>query len=171
LATFTNGKYYITDKGMKVAAEGGGEIERALKAQGFSNAQQLAALDQNYEGIVIEEGDRAIANLSLVHRSSLLRQAALKHFADRDGSIACAGCGFRAERQYGPSTLGLIEIHHTRPLFLTGKLQETIVVALDSVAPLCPNCHRVVHSDASKCMPIPELKLLVSSQLSTGSAY
>jgi hypothetical protein len=83
---------------------------------------------------------------------------------DRNGSIACAGCGFRAEAAYGPDTLGMIEIHHTKPLFLRGGvgLRTSIAAALRHVAPLCPNCHRVVHMDRARCMPISELTLLIA---------
>jgi predicted HNH restriction endonuclease len=162
LTTFINGKYYVTENGEKFAFEGS-EILRALIAQGFSEAQKQAALDRNYSGIFIEEGEKTIVSRRVVRRSSILKQAALKHFADQNGSIACAGCGFRAEKIYGQDALGLIEIHHTEPLYLTGqKLRSTIDSALKHVAPLCPNCHRIVHRDPSKCMPISELKSLVS---------
>ena len=162
LATFANGKYHITENGKKFALEGS-EIQRALIAQGFSETQKQAALDRNYSGIFIEEGDRTIVSRRVVRRSSILKQAALKHFADQNGSIACAGCGFRAEKIYGQSALGFIEIHHLEPLYLTGqKFQAAIDTALKHVAPLCPNCHRIVHRDPSRCMPISELKGLVA---------
>jgi len=161
LATFANGNYYITQSGSKFASDGG-EILRALQAQGFTETQKQAALDRNFQAILIEEGDRTIVSRSVVRRSSLLKQAAMKHFADKNGSIACAGCGFRAEKIYGPNALGLIEIHHTEPLFLAGrKLRSSIDIALKNVVPLCPTCHRVVHRDPLRCMPMQELKSLV----------
>jgi predicted HNH restriction endonuclease len=167
LATFANGKYYITENGGKFALEGA-EILRALTAQGFSEAQKQAALDKNYSGIFIEEGDRTIVSRRVVRRSSILKQEALKHFADQNGSIACAGCGFQAEKVYGQDALGLIEIHHTEPLYLAGKkLRSTIDAALKHVAPLCPNCHRIVHREPSKCMTISELKGLVIDNQNT----
>ena len=162
LATFTNGKYHITQQGRRFASEGT-EILQALIAQGFSETQRQTALDRNYSGILIEEGDRTIVNRSVVRRSSVLKKAALKHFADQDGSIACVGCGFRAEKVYGPHALGFIEIHHTEPLYLAvQKLRSSIDEALRHVAPLCPNCHRTVHRDPSRCMSVSELKGLVA---------
>lgn len=164
LATYTDGKYFITDYGRGFASDGI-EILQSLKAQGFTESERQSALDRDYEDIVIEEGERTIANRSVVRRSSALKAAALKHFANKDGSIECAGCGFRAEQVYGPSARGLIEIHHTKPLYLAeGKMEILIGEALKAVEPLCPNCHRVVHRDASKCMPIAELKKLIASQ-------
>jgi predicted HNH restriction endonuclease len=159
LATFSFGWYYITAPGRILASENG-EAHQALIAQGFSETQRHAALDRNYDGIVIEEGDRTIANRSVVRRSSLLKKIAMKHFVDRDGSVACAGCGFRAEKAYGPDAIGqLIEIHHTEPLYLAQtNIKSSIDAALRKVAPLCPNCHRMVHRIPSECMSITELK-------------
>lgn len=161
LATFTDGKYLITDSGRTFASDGS-EILQSLKAQGFTENERESALNVDYKDIVIEEGERTVANRSIVRRSSQLKQAALKHFADKDGSIACVGCGFRAEEVYGPGARGLVEIHHTKPLYLSaGKIEMAIADALNYVQPLCPNCHRIVHRDPSKCMPIADLKQLV----------
>jgi hypothetical protein len=49
LASFTAGRYRVTQAGRKFAAEGG-EAAMALRMQGFPSAQQDAALDRNYEG-------------------------------------------------------------------------------------------------------------------------
>jgi predicted HNH restriction endonuclease len=164
LATYTDGKYFITDAGRKFASDGI-EILQSLKSQGFSESERKSALDRDYEDIVIEEVERTIANRSVVRRSATLKAAALKHFSDKDGSIECVGCGFRAEEIYGADARGLIEIHHTKPLYLSeGKKEMSIEEALKHVEPLCPNCHRVVHRDSSKCMPTAELKKLIASQ-------
>ena len=164
LATFADGKYHITADGAKFAFDGL-EIAKALDVQGFSEQQKQEALDRNFQAIIIEEGERVLLSRRAIKRSSVLKKAALRHFADEDGSIACVGCGFRAEKIYGPNTLGLIEIHHTQPLFLTGKkLRRSIQAALNCVAPLCPTCHRVVHRDPSICLTVQELKNLIGKQ-------
>ncbi len=170
LATFSFGLYHITPTGKTFAAENG-EIHQALIAQGFSEAQRHAALDRNYSGIVIEEGERTIVSRSVVRRSSLLKKLALKHFADNDGSVACVGCGFRAEKMYGPDTLGqLIEIHHTEPLYLSQtNIRSSIEAALKKVAPLCPNCHRMVHRIPSNCISIAELNDVITHTRETTS--
>lgn len=164
LATFKDEKFFITNNGRKFATDGI-EILQSLKAQGFTESERQSALDKDYKDILIEEGERTIANRSVVRRSATLKAAALKHFADKDGSIECVGCGFRAERVYGANARGLIEIHHTKPLYLSeGKQEASIAEALKYVEPFCPNCHSVVHRDPSKCMPTAELKKLVSAQ-------
>jgi hypothetical protein len=163
LATFVDGRFHITPAGKALVWEGI-EVFRSLKDQGFDEAQRQAALDRNYENILIEEGELTVSNKAVVRRSALLRREAIKHFADQDGSIACVGCGFRSEKAYGPDTRGMIEIHHTEPLFLRSGVgwRTAITDALERVVPLCPNCHRVVHRDRAVCMPIEDLKRLVA---------
>jgi hypothetical protein len=163
LVTFVNGLYYITQGG-ELLASAGREVFGSLRDQGFSEGQRQAALDRHYENIVIEEGELTVSNRPVARRSALLRRAAIKHFSDENGSIACAGCSFRAEATYGYSTRGMIEIHHTQPLYLRAGvgLRRSITEALAHVAPLCPNCHRVVHKDRTHCMPVFELKQLVA---------
>jgi predicted HNH restriction endonuclease len=149
LARFVNGRYYIMPAGQVLASECR-DILHSLRGQGFTERQRQNALDnKNYKDIMIEEGELTISNNAIARRSALLKRMAIKHFADRNGSIACAGCGFRAEAAYGPDAQGMIEIHHTKPLFLRGGVgvRTSITAALRHVAPLCPNCHRVVHMD------------------------
>jgi predicted HNH restriction endonuclease len=165
LASFADGKYYITGSGRKFGKEAG-EALQSLVAQGFSDIQRQDALDKNFHGLLIEEGDRTLANRTLIRRSSLLKKAALKHFSDNNGSIACSGCGFRAEKVYGPTFIGMIEIHHTKPLYLGRKFRTSIKAALKEVVPLSSNCHRIVHSDRSRCMAISELKCVVAANRS-----
>jgi hypothetical protein len=102
LAVYENSLYQITELGRKMASEGL-EIFHSLQDQGFDDEQKRAALDRNYDDIVIEEGERVITNHSVVKRSQMLRRAALKKFSDECDSIASVGCGFRAEAIYGPN--------------------------------------------------------------------
>jgi predicted HNH restriction endonuclease len=169
-ATFVDGLYYATQAGESLVSEGR-EVFRSLKDQGFSENQRQVALDRKYENILIEEGELTVSNRLIARRSALLRRVAIKHFSDKSGSIACAGCGFRAEATYGTSTRGMIEIHHTRPLYLRTDvgLRRTITELLADVVPLCPNCHRVVHMDRTRCMPVSELKQLLAQHIHAAS--
>jgi hypothetical protein len=53
-ATFIDGRYYITDDGEKLATDGV-EILRSLMDQGFTAEEREAALENNFDDIVIEE--------------------------------------------------------------------------------------------------------------------
>lgn len=105
-ATFKDERFHITPEGQAFLDSQGGEVFRSLKDQGFTESQRRSALDENYEDIVIEEGEWIASNSSVARRSTRLRESAIAHYADEDGSIACAGCGFRAEAIYGPEVRG-----------------------------------------------------------------
>jgi len=57
------------------------------------------------------------------------------------GLIACEVCGFDFGAFYGERGTGYIEIHHKRPLHVTGR----VTTRLDDLALLCANCHRMCH--------------------------
>jgi predicted HNH restriction endonuclease len=161
-ATFGHGRYKITPSGETIARSGKA-VMSALSDQGFSENQKNQALDKGFEDIAIEEGSRAEVPGTILKRSRILRNMAVAYFSDVNGSIACRGCGFVAENVYGAGAKGLIEIHHLKPLFLhQGRpVRASARDALRYVAPLCPNCHRVVHWDKTRCMPISELRRTV----------
>ena len=75
LAIFADGKFVITEAGKSLAGDGS-DIVRSLKAQGFTDSERQSALDRNYDGIVIEEGERTILNRSVARRSSVLKRVA-----------------------------------------------------------------------------------------------
>lgn len=77
-------------------------------------------------------------------RSLLLRNTAVEAFT-KNGIIKCEACSFEFNKAYGIIGKGYIEIHHITPICEyenhTIKLEE----AIKNVAPLCANCHRVIH--------------------------
>ena len=75
MAIFADGKFVITEAGKSLAGDGS-DIVRSLKAQGFTDSERQSALDRNYDGIVIEEGERTILNRSVARRSSVLKRVA-----------------------------------------------------------------------------------------------
>jgi predicted HNH restriction endonuclease len=137
----------------------------ALSDQGFSENQKNQVLDKGFEDIAIEEGSTAEVRGTILKRSRILRKMAVAHFSDVNGSISCSGCGLNAENVYGAGARGLIEIHHLKPLFLRKgwQVRSSVREALRYVVPLCPNCHRVVHRDKSRCLPIFELRRMVET--------
>ncbi len=75
---------------------------------------------------------------------------------------------FMTERKYRKGDILMkIEIHHTRPLFMSDLQKADIQRAIGYLVPLCPTCHRVVHRKTGTCMSVADLRRLVSS---TGGA-
>lgn len=73
-----------------------------------------------------------------------LRTRKLRAVLDAGGDLACEACAFDFEAQYGERGAGYIEVHHVRPLHVTGSTETR----LDDLALLCANCHRMCHRGA-----------------------
>lgn len=162
LATFKNGNFRITENGRAYLQDNRKTFE-TLADQGFKLKDREAAAKKDWGEIVIEEG--AIKRLSqkVFKRSKKLAEHARAEFSDAEGRIECAGCGFEGSTRYGEAGKGLIEIHHREPLYLSEgePTKKELGEALKSVAPLCPNCHRLIHRDVRKMLSMDELKALV----------
>lgn len=108
------------------------------------------------ENIIIQEGVKKVTQVSTYKRSSKLRDYAIEYFT-KDGYISCECCNFDFANFYGAETgKGFIEIHHTKPIFQyeDSELQNTIESALKNLAPVCSNCHRMIHRNWSKPLEI-----------------
>ncbi|NLZ94497.1 MAG: HNH endonuclease [Bacteroidales bacterium] len=99
------------------------------------------------ENVVIQEGAKNTVEVKVYERSAKLRNAAIHHFT-KDGHISCQCCSFDFEKFYGPEVgKGFIEIHHVKPVFQyeDSDIENTIKNALENLAPVCSNCHRMIH--------------------------
>jgi predicted HNH restriction endonuclease len=156
-------RYHITAAGRSIV-EQGQPVLAALVEQGFSAPQLLKSLQQGLDNIILEEGARISINTTVYKRSQQLREKVCKIFVNNDGSITCQGCGFNGQEFYSdPLGCRVIEFHHLIPLWTHGgaSVETSLSKALKQIVPLCPNCHRLVHLDRTRCMPINELKILV----------
>jgi 5-methylcytosine-specific restriction protein A len=68
----------------------------------------------------------------------------------------CIVCGFEPRQLYGDAAGAIIEVHHLEALSLLSA-PRAYDPAID-LAPLCPNCHRAVHTRRPAPIPIAELK-------------
>ena len=76
---------------------------------------------------------------------------------------ACAVCGFDFGKTYGPEFAGKIEVHHLHPLSEIREEHETDPVR--DLVPVCPNCHRMLHSSPDGgVFSIEELKSLMKNE-------
>ena len=74
------------------------------------------------------------------------REEAKRSFMARKNCLelmgtACLICGFDSEKTYGMP--GIVEVHHLHPLADGG---ERITDPSKDLIPVCPNCHRILHS-------------------------
>ena len=77
------------------------------------------------------------------------RAACLKKKAAEIHGKDCLCCGFTSEKRYAGIKKVIIDFHHINPL---GALVGPVKVRAIDLIPLCPNCHRAVHT---RVPPIP----------------
>lgn len=76
---------------------------------------------------------------------------------------ACAACERVLADVYGPIAVGLIHVHHLRPLSECGGRGHQVDPVTD-LRPVCPNCHAVLHRRRPP-LAIEELQALLASRL------
>ena len=68
-------------------------------------------------------------------------------------------CGFDFGAVYGEAFAGKIEVHHIKPISEIGE--DYLVDPVRDLVPVCPNCHRMLHSKPDGVFSIEELKMLM----------
>jgi len=95
-------------------------------------------------------------------RSGKLTEAVKKRALKRFGKLCCETCGFDFERAYGSAGIGIIDVHHTKPVHTLGENGTTKV---EDLALLCSNCHRIVHS-RKRWLSLKDVKIALQSTFS-----
>jgi hypothetical protein len=101
----------------------------------------------------VEEGRQRLRRHWGRERNRKVVAQAKAAWSTRDGRVHCAACGFDFEAVYGKHGAGFIEAHHVVPLHQVEEVRRT---TRDDLAPLCSNCHRIIH----KIKPIPGVEVL-----------
>ena len=117
------------------------------------------ALTENQEKLQVLNVVKKYAEVAVYERSKKLRDFAIANFT-KDGRISCQCCTFNFEDFYGAEIgKGFIEIHHTKPIFkyLDEDIENTLEHAVKNLAPVCSNCHRMIHRNWSKPLEIQDL--------------
>ena len=143
LAEYHDGLFHITPRGREYLAGDQPEIAEALRTQGASPTDRNNEFENDYKGLIVEEGLVSYRNVRTRERSRQLTNIAKEHFRI-NGVIPCAACTFDFLNFYGEHGRDYIEIHHTHPIHeheMNGE-QRIVEAALKTLAPLCSNCHR-----------------------------
>lgn len=137
------------------------EVSKTINEQKRKETKKddVIVIDEN-ETII--EGQQRERKSKSYKRSARLRDAAIDYYME-DGKINCAVCGFNFGDIYGELGKGYIEIHHIEPVFAYDEdgVEQTIKEALENVAPLCSNCHRMIHRKKGEILELEELKRLL----------
>lgn len=100
------------------------------------------------------EGHHSQVFVNKYERNSNARKECLNYYNN-----TCYTCGYKAFDKYGKDIF-ILEVHHEKPISEIGEKYK--VDPINDLKPLCPNCHRAIHS---KKIPytIEELKNIIKS--------
>jgi len=133
---------------------------QALQEQGIETPAETQP-PQNYAGVVVEEGAVTHRSVKQRTRSRRLRDAAITVFRQQHGGrLFCTVCGFDFEAIYRELGRDFIEVHHTE-IIREGEPVD-LMIALQRVAPLCANCHRMIHRQPGVIITLQELRAIVA---------
>jgi hypothetical protein len=129
------------------------DLDYALNPRRFWVKDPPGAFDAEYNELfpdedpaTAQEGRQAYRVHRVRERSPVLCRLKKQAVLSEQGRLACEACGFDFESQYGALGEGYIECHH-RVALAEGEERET---ALEDLALLCANCHRVIHRSKRK---------------------
>jgi predicted HNH restriction endonuclease len=78
-----------------------------------------------------------------------------------NGSLSCEVCNFFFQKAYGKIGEEFIEAHHKIPV---SSMNPDTVVRTRDLAPVCSNCHRMLHRHHDPWLTVEELKDIVNQQ-------
>jgi len=96
------------------------------------------------------EGAKKQITVNAYERDPKARRACLKRYG-----YSCQVCGMKFENTYGDIGKGFIHVHHKKPL--AGRRAHYSIKPTIDLAPVCPNCHAMLHSQ-NPPLGIEELK-------------
>lgn len=112
--------------------------------------------DEIQESSNFNEGSLKTVTINLYERNAKARVKCLeKH------GYNCSVCGINFEKIYGEIGKKFIHVHHKKPLALIRKNYE--LDPIKDLAPVCPNCHAMLHT-TNPPLSIPELKKILVEQ-------
>ena len=158
------GLYSITEEGRK-HLETHREALTILLASGFNRDDIIEELKNPkplLKEISIIEGKKQFKQTTTYCRSKELRDLAIKKFSLNSGKIPCKVCKFNFEDRYEDIGRGFIEIHHLKPVCDLGEIETSFAKAFANLAPLCSNCHRIVHRK-NPCFTLEEMSRILIS--------
>lgn len=125
--------------------------------------KKIDVFDENQQ---INEGDKTTTESALSKRSAKLRNYAIEAFT-KDNRICCTCCGFNFNDFYGEKLGGsYIEIHHIKPIFKyeDDDIEKTLKDALNNLAPVCSNCHSIIHRKKREPTDVDSLRKTIEKR-------
>jgi hypothetical protein len=114
----------------------------------------LVGSDEEATPAVFLEGGRVAVLVNRFERDASARRVCIAHHG-----LRCSVCGMSFGDRYGETMKDLIHVHHLVPLSAIGMKYQ--IDPIKDLRPVCPNCHSVIHRDASP-LSIEQARALLS---------
>lgn len=85
-----------------------------------------------------------------------VRDMALRNACLKEKGRVCIICGFDGSKVYGKNFNNVIEVHHKNPVSNGVRVTTT-----EDLIPVCPNCHRALHSRQGEPYTVEDLEAIV----------
>lgn len=111
------------------------------------DTEPVTAMDFAMESRSYLEGANTQVSREVKTRCDALRKRVRELFRDADGYLRCKVCGWH-KPDHGMISGEIVELHHLDPISKAPDDGRTIKIedAAQMLVPVCPNCHRMIHS-------------------------
>ncbi|GJQ61072.1 MAG: hypothetical protein SCALA702_01250 [Melioribacteraceae bacterium] len=118
-----------------------------------THTQQKTKSLTDLDSDLIFEGAKFQAYRWFCERNPILKSQCIEYHG-----LSCSVCGFNFNAVYGELGANYIHVHHLKPL---AKNRGSVLTnAKTDLAPICPNCHSMIHRKKEE-LTIEELKNLI----------
>lgn len=123
------------------------EIRKIAKDNDLSYNLSTVEEDEQTYNDTVQEGQVLYRLHKFRERDSKIAKKKKEYVFKKTGRLACEVCDFDFYEKYGEIGKGYIECHHLTPL---GSLNAETITALEDLALVCANCHRMLHKDVNR---------------------
>ena len=120
-----------------------------------SDGSPITRMAEEVDEEVYHEGACKTVTVNSYERNAKARLACLNHHGYR-----CQACGLLFEEFYGDLGEGFIHVHHITPV--SEVLEEYEIDPVTDLAPVCPNCHAMIHTTRPP-LSIEQLKAKIAT--------
>ncbi|MBN2266736.1 MAG: hypothetical protein JW725_00145 [Candidatus Babeliaceae bacterium] len=132
------------------------QVSDALEMIGWVETEQV--IPEELDNIeTFHEGAAKEIRVNAYERSSVAREQCILHHG-----CACVVCGVVLAKIYGETAQGYIHVHHLHQLSEIGDSYK--VNPIRDLAPVCPNCHAIIHLKKPP-YSINEVKRLIADKI------
>lgn len=122
----------------------------------INHINRVDQVNDNYDD-ELTEGKIIELYTQKYERNKVARLKCLQHYGYK-----CSICGFDYSKTYGKDFANIIEVHHIKPL--SEIKSDYVVDPIKDLIPLCPNCHRAIHSNKDRVFKPEELAKIINSK-------